>query len=99
MASSQTTTPLHHQDEPFVGLYTMFYRHLTNHLQSKNFRHSGDLKSARARAETYCNLVGAKLNFVQPLISDLSKEELFFQTGKFGNELNSNITSKDEVRI
>jgi hypothetical protein len=63
--------------EPLVGLFTMFFRKDFNTIQSKNFRHSGDLHSARARAEEHCTIIDAKLNFVQPLISDLKKEEDF----------------------
>lgn len=70
--------PLETNTETLVGLYTMFYRQHTNHLVSKNFRHHGDLRSARARAEKHCDVIGAKLNFVQPLISDLEKEEKHF---------------------
>ena len=72
--------------EPLVGLYTMFYRKDTNHLQSKNFRFNGNLKEARARAEQHANIMGMRLNFVQPLISDLSREEHFKTTGQFVKE-------------
>jgi hypothetical protein len=58
-----------------AGIWTMYFRHHTNHLVSKNFRHHGDLRSARERAEKHCNTIGAKLNFVQPFLSDLQKEE------------------------
>jgi len=62
----------------FVGLYTIFFRKETNSLQSKNFRHNGNLSSARERAEKHCTLIGAKHMFTQPLISDLNKEEEYF---------------------
>ncbi len=66
----------------FVGLYTMFYRKETNHLQTKNFRFNGNLQQARERADSHCKVIGGKLMFVQPLISDLSKEEDFILKGK-----------------
>lgn len=65
------------KEEPLVGLFTLFYRKETNHLQSKNFRFNGSLSQARERAETHCSIIGAKFMFVQPLISDLKKEEEF----------------------
>ncbi len=83
MASVPTTQPEEtaqnfNPKEPFVGLYTMYFRpNGTNMIVSKNFRHSGNLRSARDRAEQNCNVLGNKLNFVQPLISDLQKEEDF----------------------
>ncbi len=69
--------------EPFVGLYTMFFRHpsLGNYLMSKNFRLNGSLKEARERAELYCNIIGGKLNYVQPLISNLQLEENYKLNG------------------
>lgn len=76
-AESQTKTIPTTETESFVGIYTMFFRQHTNHMQSKNFRCAGNLKQARERAEEHCNIIGAKLNFVQPLISDLWKEEQF----------------------
>lgn len=76
MALEQDTTQRFGPAEPFVGLYTMVYRPLgVNYLTTKNFRHSGNLRSARERAEKHLNIIGGKLNFVQPLISDLSIEE------------------------
>jgi hypothetical protein len=77
MAPTPKDTPskIEFQPSPFINLYTMFYRLGTNHLQSKNFRHNGNLSSARERAEKHCNILGAKIMFVQPLISDLNKEE------------------------
>ena len=72
--------------EPLINLYTMFYRLNTNHLVSKNFRYPGGLKAARERAETHCNIIGAKLNFVQPLISNLSVEEKHHLGGSFTKE-------------
>lgn len=63
--------------EPFVGLYTMYYRQNTvgNHILAKNFRFHGSLKDARERAEQHCSIIGARLNWVQPLVCDLAKEE------------------------
>ena len=61
----------------FVGLYTMFFRGQTNSLQTKNFRFHGSLKEAHERAERHCKVFGTRLHWVQPLISDLDKEEQF----------------------
>lgn len=66
------------QEDQLTNLYTMFYRHLTNHLVSLNFRHPGGLDKARERAESHCNVMGYKLHFVQPLISNLSLEESYY---------------------
>ena len=65
--------------EPFVGLFTMYYRqsNVGNHILTKNFRFHGSLKDATARARKHCEVIGAKLNFVQPLITDLIKEEAY----------------------
>lgn len=65
-------TPL---DDNLANIYTLFFRHSTNHLQNKNFRFQGNLKDARARAQIHCDIMGYKLNFVQPLISNLQVEE------------------------
>ena len=72
--------------EPLINLYTMFYRQNTNQLVSKNFRYPGGLKAARERAESHCNIIGAKLNFVQPLIANLSLEEKHYLGGSFTKE-------------
>jgi hypothetical protein len=64
------------ETELFCNVYTMFYRE-GNHLVSKNFRCPGGLKAARERAETHCNIMEKKLNFVQPLVSDLGREESY----------------------
>ena len=71
------------QQEPLVGLYTMYYRQsqVGNHILTKNFRFNGSLKEARARAEEHCTVINAKLNFVQPLISNLKAEEDFLLHG------------------
>ena len=73
MAAQQIET----NTETLVGLYTMYYRHPTtgNALLTKNFRLNGNLKDARARAEVHCGIMGGKLNFVQPMITDLKREE------------------------
>lgn len=67
------------KEEPLVGLYTMYYRQPENgnHLITKNFRLHGSLREARERAEIHCGIIGAKLNFVQPLIANLKLEEEF----------------------
>lgn len=64
-------------NEPFVGLYTMYYRHpqIGNHLLVRNFRFNGNLKDARARAQQHCDILNLKLNFVEPMITDLKKAE------------------------
>jgi hypothetical protein len=73
------------KEEPLVGLYTMYYRNpaVGNHIISKNFRFNGSLKAARERAEQHCGIIGAKLNFVQPLITNLKLEEEFKLSGTF----------------
>lgn len=87
MALSTPSTPQQAQlNEPFISIYTMYYRHQTNHLISKNFRLNGDLRAARDRAEQHCTTIGAKLNFVQPFISDLGKEEAFILNGGLSKE-------------
>ena len=65
------------EPENLVGLYTMFYRGYTNHIISVNFRFHGNLTGARKRAQAYCNIMGFKLNFVQPMVVDLDREEKY----------------------
>ena len=64
-------------NQSFVGLYLMHYRHpnVGNHVLNKNFRFNGSLKEAKERAEKHCQTLGLRLMFVEPLISDLTKEE------------------------
>lgn len=61
--------------ELFTDCYTMFYRHNTNMLQSKNFRCSGGLRKARERAQIHCDIMSYRLHFVQPMVSNLGLEE------------------------
>ena len=80
MANTTETKPvIETTSESLVGLYTMYYRapQVSNTLISKNFRFNGNLHDAKERAEEYCSIMGLRLNFVQPLISDLKKEEEF----------------------
>ena len=76
------------KEEPLVGLFTMYYRQsqVGNHILTKNFRFNGSLKEARERAEQHCQIINAKLNFVQPLISNLKIEEDFLLHGKVKKE-------------
>jgi hypothetical protein len=80
---------LSQKEEPLVGLYCMFYRQPENgnHLITKNFRFHGSLKEARERAELHCGIIGAKLNFVQPLIANLKLEEDF----KLGSQVKKDL--------
>ena len=60
-----------------VNIYSMYYRQSTSRLESKNFRYPGGLQAARKRAEDHCAIMGYKFMWVQPMISDLNKEEEF----------------------
>lgn len=69
------------ESEPFVGLYTLYYRDpvRNNQVLTKNFRYNGDLHAARMRAEEHCTLMHFRFMFVNPLICDLHKEEKLYQ--------------------
>jgi len=59
-----------------LDCYTMFFRdNRSNALVSKTFRCKGGLTAARLRAEKHCETMQYRLHWVQPLVSDLSKEE------------------------
>jgi hypothetical protein len=89
MAPETVKPKLKEEEEPFVGLYTMYFRNpaVGNSILTKNFRCSGSLREARERAETHCGIMGCKLNFVQPLIANLKIEEEFKLSGGIVKEL------------
>lgn len=91
---SETPSP---SKDALVGLYTMFYRHNSNHLQTKNFRFHGPLQAARARAEAHCKIMGYRINFVQPMISDLKTEEEHFRA--VGGEVQTVVRGERNVEF
>ena len=66
-------------DNLFTDCYTMFYKDSTNNMmKTKNFRCTGGLKQARARAEQHAKTMEYRLFHVQSLISNLSVEEDYY---------------------
>lgn len=76
-ASTENTQADFKSSEPFVGLYTLWYREPArgNQIYSKAFRFNGPLMKARIRGERHCEIMRFKFMFVTPMITDLEKEE------------------------
>jgi hypothetical protein len=85
-------------DEPLVGLYTLFFRYNTNFLQNKNFRFNGTLRQATERARRHCEIMGYKFHFVQPLISDFDREEKY-KLGVLENPAHLNPPSPGQPQV
>lgn len=75
MGPASALSSTKNKSEAFSYLYIMFYRHGMNANLTKGFYHSGDLMSARRRAEAHCKIMGYKFIFVRPMVCDLEVEE------------------------
>lgn len=80
LASPTTIEP----QETLTNCYVLWFRMPSgpNQLMSKNFRCPGGLKAAIERGTRHCEIMNYKIHFVQPLVSDLNREETF----KLGKE-------------
>lgn len=93
--STTTTTPTESVNEMILKntannlsyLYIMFYRHGMNANLTKGFYHTGDLLSARKRAEAHCKIMGYKFIFVRPMVCNLENEEEYKLKGAIEGEI------------
>ena len=71
---TKVVTPGIPQEEPFAGIYTLFYLERTTHLVTKNFRMKGEMREIIARTKNYCELMRYRFLYVRPFISDLADD-------------------------